>query len=147
MRDDIKILKSYLLVESKRLEDILESDYGDRLSDEDYYYDQGRMEACRYILSRLDEFNKEEEKISELKNEYLDKLEELVEMDSDQSTNILETLPLAHDHIIRIFDEAMRATTVEEHRHLMTEGSKQWLRYENLLTDNDISFTGLKEEE
>ena len=61
MRDDIKILKSYLLAESKRLKDILESDYGDRLSDEDYYYDQGRMEACRYVLSRLDEFNKEEE--------------------------------------------------------------------------------------
>ena len=82
-----------------------------------------------------------------VRNEYLDNLEELVEMDSDQSTNILETLPLAHNHIVRIFDEAMRATTVEECRRLMSEGSKQWLRYENLLTDNDISFTGHKEED
>ena len=85
--------------------------------------------------------------MSEIKNEYLDNLEELVEMDDDQSTNILETLPLAHNHIVRIFDGAMRATTVEEHRRLMTEYSKQWLRYQNLLTDNDIGFTGLKEEE
>ena len=82
-----------------------------------------------------------------VKNEYLDKLEKLVEMDTDQSTNILETLPLAHNHIVRIIDEAMHVTTVEEHRRLMTEGSKQWLRYEKLLTINDIGFTGHKEEE
>ena len=86
--------------------------------------------------------------MSETKNEYLDKLEKIVEMDTDQSTNILENLPLAHNHIMGVFDEAMHAATVESHRRLMTEGSKQWLRYEKLLTDNDICFTGnLKEEE
>lgn len=82
-----------------------------------------------------------------VKNEYLDNLEKIVEMDTDQSTNILETLPLAHSHIVRIFNEAMHVNTVKEHRRLMTEGSKQWLRYEKLLKDNDIGFTGHKEEE
>lgn len=33
----------------------------DKLSDEDFYYDQGRMEAYRYVLSRLEESHKEEE--------------------------------------------------------------------------------------
>ena len=58
MFNNIELLKSYLKVEIKRLEDILESSYGDYLSDE---YDQGRMEAFSYVLSRLDESSKEEE--------------------------------------------------------------------------------------
>ena len=85
--------------------------------------------------------------MSEFKNEHLDTLEQLLDMVGDQSTNILETLPLVHNSIVRIIDEAMYATTVEEHSRLMTEGAKQWLRFESLLTDNDIGFTGHKEEE
>ena len=89
-----------------------------------------------------------------MNNEYLDKLEKIVEMDTDQSTNILETLPLAHNRIVRIFDEAANAITLEKHRRLMTEGSKQWLRYEKLLTDleyyrfeSELDAYGIKEEE
>ena len=80
----------------------------------------------------MSEINRElEEKF--VRNDYLDKLEKIEETDTDQTSNILVTASLAHNHIIRIFDEAMDATTtVEKHRRLMTEGSKQWLRYENV---------------
>ena len=68
-----------------------------------------------------------------VQNDYLDKLEKIEEIDTDLTSNIFVNSSLAHDHILRIFDEAMNATTtVEEHRRLMTEGSKQWLRYENV---------------
>lgn len=59
--NSIELLKSYLLVETKRIDDILKSDYADVLSDKDIYYEQGRMEAFRYVLSILDELSKEEE--------------------------------------------------------------------------------------
>ena len=72
-----------------------------------------------------------------VKNDYLDKLEKIEETDTGQSSNILVTSSLAHNHIMRIFDEATHATTLEEHRRLMTEGSKQWLRYENILAKEE----------
>ena len=66
-----------------------------------------------------------------MRNEFLDKLEKTA--DIDESTNTLETLSLAHSHIVRIFNDAMHADTLKEHRRLMTEGSKQWLRYESVV--------------
>lgn len=143
--DNVEILKDFLKVEIGRLQGLIDRENFNIIEDSDYpHYEQGLVVAFKDVLSILEESNKEE---GYMKNEYLDKLEQLLDMDDDQSTNILEALPLAHNHIVRIIDEAMHATTVEEHRLLMTEGSKQWLRYEKLFTDNDICFTGHKEEE
>lgn len=52
-------LISYLKVETKRINDILDS-YEDSMTLEAYHYETGRVEALEYVLERLDDILEEE---------------------------------------------------------------------------------------
>ena len=52
---------SNLKVETKRINDILDSDYTGQMTLEEYHYEKGRADALEYVLKRLNEILEEEE--------------------------------------------------------------------------------------
>ena len=51
---------SNLKVETKRINDILDSDYTGQMTLEEYHYEKGRADALEYVLKRLNEILEEE---------------------------------------------------------------------------------------
>ena len=61
-------LISYLKVEIKRIERIIDGDYADFMTLEEYHHEKGRVEALDYVWKRLNEILEEEWVLESKKN-------------------------------------------------------------------------------